>query len=154
MFLHDLCDELSTLGDLYSMVASLGFSHSRVDQFLMSFPNNFPKVVFTTLAAWYTTSGNTFYAKLDALEKAFRDTHKGALFSRISCRHTEAFKHVCSLPRIHLPDADTMDESFGEAVMNAGTLYPTLTSASYAPSSGNFSLTKTSSWLLLLDGSI
>ena len=41
-FLHDLCDELGTLGDLYSMAASLGFSHSRVDQFMTSFPNNFP----------------------------------------------------------------------------------------------------------------
>ena len=123
-FLHDLCDELSTLGDLYSVAASLGFSHSQVDQFMTSFPNNFPKVVFTTLAAWYTTSGDTFYAKLDALEKAFKDTHKGALFNRISCRHTQAFKHVCSLPRIHLPDADTMDESLGEAVMNAVDIIP------------------------------
>ena len=112
-FLHDLCDELGTLGDLYSVAASLGFSHSRVDQFMMSFPNNFPKVVFTTLAAWYTTSGDSFYAKLDALEKAFKDTHKGALFSHISHCHTEAFKYVCSLPQIHLPDADAMDESLG-----------------------------------------
>ena len=72
MFLHDLCDKLGTLGDLYSVAVSLGFSHSWVDQFMMSFPNNFPKVVFTTLAAWYTTSGDTFYAKLDALEEAFR----------------------------------------------------------------------------------
>ena len=123
-FLHHLCDELGTLGDLYSVAASLGFSHSRVDQFMTSFPNNFPKVVFTTLAAWYMTSGNVFYAKLDALEKAFTDTHKGALFSRISCCHTEVFKHVCSLPRIHLPDADAMDESLGEAVMNAVDIIP------------------------------
>ena len=106
------------------MAASLGFSHSRVDQFMTSFPNNFPKVVFTTLAVWYKTSGDNFYAKLDALEKAFKDTHKGALFSRISRHHTEAFKHVCSLPRIHLPDADAMNESLGEAVMNAVNIIP------------------------------
>ena len=91
---------------------------------MMSFPNNFPKVVLTTLAAWYMTPGDTFYAKLDALEKAFKDTHKGALFSHISHRHTEAFKHVCSLPQIHLPDADTMDESLGEVVMNAVDIIP------------------------------
>ena len=99
-------------------------SHSRVDQFMTSFPSNFPKVVFTTLTAWYTTSGDTFYAKLDALKKAFKDTHKGALFNRISCHHTQAFKHVCSLPQIHIPDADAMDESLGEVVMNAVNIIP------------------------------
>ena len=122
--LHNVCDELGTLGDLYSMAASLGFSHSWVDQFMMSFPNNFPKVVFMTLAAWYMTSGDTFYAKLDALEKAFKDTHKGAVFNRISSRHSQAFKHVCFLHRIHLLDDDIMDESLGEAVMNAVDIIP------------------------------
>ena len=38
-FLHNVCDKLGTLGDLYSVAASLGFSHSQVDQFMMSFPN-------------------------------------------------------------------------------------------------------------------
>ena len=123
-FLHDVCDELGTMGDLYSVAVSLGFSHSRVDQFMMSFPNNFPKVVFTTLATWYMTSEDTFYAKLDALEKAFKDTHKGAVFNCISNRHTQAFKHVCSPPQIHLPDADIMDESLREAVMNAVDIIP------------------------------
>ena len=123
-FLHDVCDELGTMGDLYSVAASLGFSHWLVDQFMTSFPNNFPKVVFTTLATWYTTSADTFYAKLDALEKAFKDTHKGAVFNRISNRHTQALKHACSLPQIHLPDADVMDESLGEAVMNAVDIIP------------------------------
>ena len=123
-FLHDICDELGTMGDLYSVAVSLGFCHSWVDQFMMSFPNNFPKVVFTTLATWYMTSGDTFYAKLDALEKAFKDMHKGAVFNCISNRHIQAFKHVCSLPQIHLPDADVMDESLGEAVMNAVDIIP------------------------------
>ena len=33
-------------------------------------------------------------------------------------------KSVCSLPRIHLPDADAMNESLGEVVMNAVDIIP------------------------------
>ena len=123
-FLRDICDEIGTLGDLYSVAASIGFPHSWVDQFMTLFPQNFPKVVFTTLAAWYTVSMDTFYAKLDALEKAFKDAHKGAVFNRISCSHSQAFKAVCSLSRLHHPDEDVMDESLGKVVTNAVDMIP------------------------------
>ena len=123
-FVQALSTTLGTLGDLYSVAASLGFPHSRVDQFMTSYPHNFPKVVLTILAAWYTASDASFHVKLDALEKAFKETHKGALFTCLCHRHSQAFKSITSIPRVQLPDEDAMDESLGEAVMNAIDIIP------------------------------
>ena len=123
-FLSGLCDEIGTVSDLQTVATTLGFPSSRVQQILMSFPNDFPAVVFATLAGWYTTSRSRFYEKLDDLEEAFKDMHKGALFNRIVKAHSVALKHLSSLPRIRRPDSDTLDESLGEAVMNAVEILP------------------------------
>ena len=118
-FVKALSAELGTLGDLYSVAASLGFPHSQVDQFMTSFPHNFPEVMYTTLAIWYMECAATFHTKLDMLEKAFTETHKGALLTCLCCHHSYVLQAVCSIPQVQLPDKDVMDESLGEAVMSA-----------------------------------
>ena len=123
-FLSSLCNEIGNVSDLQTVAATLGFPISRVQQILTSFPNDFPAVVFATLAGWYTTSHSRFYAKLDDLQEAFKDMHKGALFNRIVKAHSAALKCLSSLPRICRPDSDTLDESLGEAVMNAIEIIP------------------------------
>ena len=123
-FLSSLCDEIGTVSDLQTMAATLGFPSSRVQQILTSFPNDFPAAVFATLVGWYTTSRSRFYEKLDDLEEAFKDMHKGALFNRIVKAHSVALKHLSSLPWICRPDSDTLDESLGEVVMNAIEILP------------------------------
>ena len=123
-FLSSLCDEIGTVGDLQSVAASLGLKYSRVDQILMSFPHDFPAAVFATLAGWYTASWSMFWKKLDDLEDAFKELHKGALFNRIVNAHSVVLQRVSSLPRIHQPSSDTLDESLGEAVMNAVEIIP------------------------------
>ena len=65
-----------------------------------------------------------FWKKLDDLEEAFKEMHKGALFNRIVNAHSAALQRVSSLPRIHQPTSDTLDESLGEAVMNAVEIIP------------------------------
>ena len=50
--------------------------------------------------------------------------HKGALFNRIVKAHSAALKRLSSLPRIRRPDSDSLDESLGEAVMNAVEIIP------------------------------
>ena len=112
-FLSSLCDEIGTVGELQSVAASLGFKYSRVEQILTSFPHDFPAAVFATLAGWYTISRSMFWKKLDDLEEAFKEMHKGALFNRIVNAHSVALQRVSSLPRIHQPTSDTLDESFG-----------------------------------------
>ena len=123
-FLSSLCDEIGTVGKLQSVAASLGFKYSRVEQILTSFPHDFPAAVFATLAGWYTASHSMFWKKLDDLEEAFKEMHKGALFNRIVNAHSVALQHVSSLPRICRPTSDTLDESLGEAVMNAVEIIP------------------------------
>ena len=123
-FLSSLCDEIGTVSDLQTVATTLGFPTSQVEQILMSFPNDFPAAVFTTLVGWYTTSCSKFYAKLDDLEEAFKDMHKGALFNRIVKAHSAALKHLSLLPWICRPNSDTLDESLGEAVMNAIEIIP------------------------------
>ena len=123
-FLSSLCDEIGTVSDLQTVAATLGFPTSWVEQILTSFPNDFPAAVFATLAGWYTTSLSRFYAKLDDLEEAFKDMHKGALFNRIVKAHSAALKHLSSLPQICCPNSDTLDESLGEVVMNAVEIIP------------------------------
>ena len=118
-FLSSLCDEIGTVSDLQTVAASLGFKFSRVEQILMSFSHDFPAAVFATLVGWYTTSHSMFCEKLDDLEEAFKEMHKGALFTRIVNAHSVALQGVSSLPQIHRPNSDTLDESLGEAVMNA-----------------------------------
>ena len=78
-----------------------------------------PTAVFATLAGWYTTSHSMFCEKLDDLEAAFKEMHKDALFTRILNAHLVALQRVSSLPLICHPTSDTLDESLGEAVMNA-----------------------------------
>ena len=112
------------MGDLQSVAASLGLKHSRVEQILTSFPQDFPTAVFATLAGWYTASWSMFWKKLDDLEDAFKEMHKGALFNRIVNAHSVALQHVSSLPRIRGPTSDTLDESLGEAVMNTIEIIP------------------------------
>ena len=116
--------KLELLVNLQSVAASLGFKYSRVEQILTSFPHDFPAAVFTTLAGWYTASRSMFWKKLDDLEEAFKEMHKGALFNRIVNAHSVALQHVSSLPRIRRPTSDTLDESLGEAVMNAVEIIP------------------------------
>ena len=99
-FLSSLCYEIGTVGDLQSVAASLGLKYSRVEQILMSFPHDFPAAVFATLAAWYTASRSMFWKKLDDLEDAFKEMHKGALFNRIVNAHSVALQCVSSLPQI------------------------------------------------------
>ena len=123
-FLSSLCDEIGTVGELQSVAASLGFKYSRVEQILTSFPHDFPAAVFATLAGWYTASHSMFWKKLDDLEEAFQEMHKGALFNRIVNAHSVALQRVSSLPQIHRPTSDTLDESLGEAVMNAVEIIP------------------------------
>ena len=123
-FLSSLCDEIGTVGDLQSVAASLGLKYSRVEQILTSFPHDFPAAVFATLAGWYTASRSMFWKKLDDLEDAFKELHKGALFNRIVNAHSVVLQRVSSLPRIRLPSSDTLDESLGEAVMNAVEIIP------------------------------
>ena len=123
-FLSSLCDEIGTVGDLQSVAASLGFKYSRVEQILTSFPHDFPAAVFATLARWYTTSRSMFCEKLDDLEEAFKEMHKGALFNHIVNAHSVALQCVSALPRIRRPNGDTLDESLGEAVMNAVEIIP------------------------------
>ena len=65
-----------------------------------------------------------FWEKLDDLEAAFNEMHKGALFNRIVNAHSVALQHVSSLSRIRRPTCDTLDESLGEAVMNAVDIIP------------------------------
>ena len=123
-FLSSLCDEIGTVGDLQSVAASLGFKYSRVEQILTSFLHDFPAAVFATLAGWYTASRSMFWKKLDDLEAAFKEMHKGALFNRIVNAHSVALQCVSSLPWIRRPTSDTLDESLGEAVMNAIEIIP------------------------------
>ena len=123
-FLSSLCDEIGTVSDLQTVAASLGFKFSRVEQILTSFPHDFPAVVFATLAGWYTASHSMFCEKLDDLEEAFKEMHKGALFNCIVNAHSVALQCVSLLPRIRRPNSDTLDESLGEAVMNAVEIIP------------------------------
>ena len=123
-FLSSLCDEIGTVSDLQTVAASLGFKFSRVEQILTSFPNDFPAAVFTTLVGWYTTSRSMFCEKLDDLEEAFKEMHKGTLFNCIVNAHSVVLQHVSSLPWICRPNSDTLDESLGEAVMNAIEIIP------------------------------
>ena len=99
-FLSSLCDEIETVGDLQSVATSLGLKYSRVEQILTSFPHDFPAAVFATLAGWYTASQFMFWKKLDDLEDAFKEMHKGALFNRIVNAHSVALQRVSSLPWI------------------------------------------------------
>ena len=117
-FLSSLCDEIGTVSDLQTVAASLGFKFSRVEQILMSFPHDFPTAVFATLAGWYTASRSMFCEKLDDLEEAFKEMHKGTLFNRIVNAHSVVLQRVSSLPRIRQPNSDTLNESLGEVVMN------------------------------------
>ena len=123
-FLSSLCNEIGTVGDLQSVAASLGLKYSRVEQILTSYPHDFPAAVFATLAGWYTASQSMFWKKLDDLEDAFKEMHKSALFNRIVNAHSVALQRVSSLPRIHQPTSETLDESLGEAVMNAVEIIP------------------------------
>ena len=123
-FLSSLCDEIGTVSDLQTVAASLGFKFSRVEQILTSFPHDFPAAVFATLAGWYTASRSMFCEKLDDLEEAFKEMHKGALFNCIVNAHSVALQRVSSLPWIRRPNSDTLDESLGEAVMNAVEIIP------------------------------
>ena len=123
-FLSSLCDEIGTVGDLQSVTASLGFKYSQVEQILTSFPHDFPTAVFATLAGWYTTSRSMFWKKLDDLEEAFKEMHKGTLFNRIVNAHSVVLQCVSLLPRIRRPTGDTLDESLGEAVMNTVEIIP------------------------------
>ena len=65
-----------------------------------------------------------FWKKLDDLEDAFKELHKGALFNHIVNVHSVALQCVSSLPWIRRPTSDTLDESLGEAVMNAVEIIP------------------------------
>ena len=65
-----------------------------------------------------------FWKKLDDLEEAFKELHKGTLFNHIVNAHSVALQRVSSLPRIRQPTGDTLDESLGEAVMNAVKIIP------------------------------
>ena len=123
-FLSSLCDEIGTVGDLQSVATSLGFKYSRVEQILTSFPHDFPTAVFATLAGWYTASRSMIWRKLDDLEEAFKEIHKGALFNCIVNANSVALQCVSSLPQIRQPTGDTLDESLGEAVMNTVEIIP------------------------------
>ena len=112
------------MGELQLVAASLGFKYSRVEQILTSFPHDFPAAVFAMLVGWYTASRSMFWEKLDDLEAAFNEMHKGVLFNHIVNAHSVALQRVSSLPRIRRPTCDTLDESLGEAVMNAVDIIP------------------------------
>ena len=141
-FLSSLCDEIGTVGDLQSVAASLGFKFSRVEQILTSFPHDFPAAVFATLVGWYTASCSMFCEKLDDLEEAFKEMHKGTLFNRIVNAHLVVLQRVSLLPWIRWPNSDTLDESLGEAVMNAVEIIP----------SCHLCLIHTLLWEILSDG--
>ena len=143
-FLSSLCDEIGTVGDLQTVAASLGFKFSWVEQILTSFPHDFPTAVFATLVGWYTASCSMFCEKLDDLEEAFKEMHKGALFNRIVNAHSVVLQRVSSLPRIRRPNSDTLDESLGEAVMNAIEIIP----------SCHLRLIRTLLWEILSDGDL
>ena len=143
-FLSSLCDEIGTVSDLQTVAAILGFKFSQVEQILTSFPHDFPAVVFATLAGWYTTSHSMFCKKLDDLEEAFKEMHKGAVFNHIVNAHSVTLQHVSSLPRIRRPNSDTLDESLGEAVMNAIEIIP----------SCHLRLIRTLLWEILPDGDL
>ena len=143
-FLSSLCNEIGTVSDLQTVAASLGFKFSWVEQILTSFPHDFPAAVFATLAGWYTASRSMFCEKLDDLEAAFKEMHKGALFTRIMNVHSVALQRVSLLPRIHQPNSDTLDESLGEAVMNAIEIIP----------SCHLCLIRTLLWEILSDGDL
>ena len=143
-FLSSLCDEIGTVGDLQSMATSLGLKYSQVEQILMSFPHDFPTAVFATLAGWYTSSRSMFWKKLDDLEDAFKEMHKGALFNRIVNAHSVVLQHVSSLPQIRRPTSEALDESLGEAVMNAVEIIP----------SCHLHLLRTLLWEILSDGDL
>ena len=85
-----------------------------------------------------------FWKKLDDLEDAFKELHKGALFNRIVNAHSVALQRVSSLPRICQPSSDTLDESLGEAVMNAIGIIP----------SCHLRLLQTLLWEILSDGDL
>ena len=123
-FLSSLCNEIGTVSDLQTVATTLGFTFSWVEQILTSFPHDFPAVVLATLAGWYTASRSMFCEKLDDLEEAFKEMHKGTLFNCIVNTHSVALQCVSSLPRIRRPNSDTLDESLGEAVMNAIEIIP------------------------------
>ena len=123
-FLSSLCNEIGTVGELQTVAASLGFKFSWIEQILTSFPHDFPTAVFATLVGWYTASHSMFCEKLDDLEAAFKEMHKDALFTCILNAHSVVLQRVSSLPRIHRPTSDTLDESLGEAVMNAIEIIP------------------------------
>ena len=142
-FLSSLCDEIGT-GELQTVATSLGFKFSRIDQILMSFPHDFPAVVFATLAGWYTASRSMFCKKLDDLEAAFKEMHKDTLFTCILNAHSVVLQRVSSLPRIRHPTSDTLDESLGEAVMNAIEIIP----------SCHLSLIRTLLWEILSNGDL
>ena len=108
-FLSSLCNEIRTVGDLQSVAAFLGLKYSRVEQILTSFPHDFPAAVFATLAGWYTSSRSMFWKKLDDLEDAFKEMHKGALFNCIVNAHSVTLQRVSSLPRIRRPTSETLD---------------------------------------------
>ena len=143
-FLSSLCDEIRTVGDLQSVAASLGFKFSWVEQILTSFPHDFPAAVFATLVGWYTASRSMFWEKLDDLEAAFKEMHKGALFNHIVNAHSVVLQRVSSLPRIRRPTSDTLDESLGEAAMNAIEIIP----------SCHLRLIHTLLWEILSDGDL
>ena len=143
-FLSSLCDEIGTVGDLQSVAASLGLKYSQVEQILTSFPHDFPAAVFATLAGWYTSSRSMFWKKLDDLEDAFKEMHKAALFNRIVNAHSVALQRVSSLPRIRRPTSEALDESLGEAVMNAVEIIP----------SCYLHLLRTLLWEILSDGDL
>ena len=143
-FLSSLCNEIGTVGNLQSVVASLGFKFSRVEQILTSFPHDFPAAVFATLAGWYTASWSMFWEKLDDLEAAFKEMHKGTLFNHIVNAHSVVLQHVSSLPWICRPSSDTLDENLGEAVMNAIEIIP----------SCHLCLLRTLLWEILSDGDL
>ena len=44
------------------------------------------------LAGWYTASRSMFWEKLDDLEEAFKEMHKGALFNHIVNAHSVALQ--------------------------------------------------------------
>ena len=67
---------------------------------------------------------SNFYEKVDELEAAFSEMHKGALFSRIMQAHSTALQRAATRPRVRHPSVDSLDESWGEAVMNAIDIIP------------------------------
>ena len=85
-----------------------------------------------------------FWKKLDDLEDAFKEMHKGALFNCIVNAHSVTLQRVSSLPRIRRPTSDTLDESLGEAEMNAVEIIP----------SCHLCLIRTLLWEILSDGDL